>query len=95
MEFIGNHLSIGLKEKVLEGVVSLAVTLVDSNKTMTTEELIKWINDNYQGFQHPYGDCRGILQASFRRAKFNNDERGMDALVRAFTNVNGLPIWFE
>ena len=84
-----------LKERVYEGVVELAVTLVRRNKTMTTEELTNWINANYQGFQHPYGDCRGVLQAAFRRAKAPNDSEGMDALVKAFTSINGSPLWSE
>lgn len=84
-----------LKEKVYEGVVEQAVTLVRSYKTMTTEGLTSWINANYQGFQHPYGDCRGVLQAAFRRAKATNDQKGMDALVKAFTSINGSPLWSE
>ena len=84
-----------LKERVYEGVVELAVTLVRRNKTMTTEELTNWINANYQGFQHPYGDCRGVVQAAFRRAKATNDQEGMDALVKAFTSINGSPLWSE
>ena len=84
-----------LKERVYEGVVEQAVTLVRSYKTMTTEELTNWINANYQGFQHPYGDCRGVLQAAFRRAKTTNNPEGMDALVKAFTSINGSPLWSE
>jgi hypothetical protein len=84
-----------LKEQVYKGVIALAVTLVKNDKTMTTEELTKWINANHQGFQHPYGDCRGILQAAFRRAKATNNQEGMDALVKAFTSINGSPLWSE
>ena len=84
-----------LKEKVYEGVTALAVTLVKNHETMTTEELTKWINSNYAGFQYPYGDCRGVLQAAFRRAKANDDQEGMDALVKAFTSINGSLLWSE
>lgn len=84
-----------LKEQVYKGVIALAVTLIKNNKTMTTEELTSWINANYQGFQHPYGDCRGVLQAAFRRAKATNDQEGMDALVKAFISINGSPLWSE
>ena len=84
-----------LKERVYEGVASLAVTLVNSNKTMTTEEITNWFNANYQGFQHPYGDCRGVVQAAFRRAQATNNQEGMDALVKAFTSINGSPLWSE
>ena len=84
-----------LKEKVYEGVIELAVSLTQQGKTMTSEELTKWINDNNQGFQHPYGDCRGVLQAAFRRAKATNNQEGMDALVKAFTSINGSPLWSE
>jgi len=81
--------------KVFEGVVSLAVTLVDSNRTMSTEKLTKWINTSYQGFQHPYG-VRGVILAAFRRAHANHDQDGKNALISAFTNVNGSPaIWNE
>jgi len=83
-----------IKEQVYREVIVLAVTLVKNNKTMTTEELTKWINANYHGFQHPYG-CRGVLQAAFRRAKANDDQEGMDALFKAFTSINGSPLWSE
>ena len=83
------------KEQVYKGVIALAVTLIKNKKTMTTEKLTSWINANYQGFQHPYGDCRGVLQAAFRRAKAANDQEGMNALVKAFTSINGSPLWSE
>jgi hypothetical protein len=84
-----------LKEQVYKGVIALAVTLVKNSETMTSEELTKWINANHHGFQHPYGDCRGVLQAAFRRAQATNDQEGMDALVKAFTSINGSPLWSE
>ena len=84
-----------LKEKVYTGVITLAVSLVRDGKTMTLEELTTWINKNYPGFEHPYGDCRGVPQAAFKRAKAANNQEGMDALVKAFTSVSGAPLWSE
>jgi hypothetical protein len=84
-----------LKEKVYEEVTALAVTLVKNHETMTTEELTRWINSNYAGFQYPYGDCRGVPQAAFRRAQLANNQEGMDALVKAFTSISGAPLWSE
>ena len=83
------------KEQVYKGIIELAITLAKNNKTMTTEELSKWIDDNYIVFQHPYGDWRGVLQAAFRRANATNDQEGMDALVKAFTSINGSLLWSE
>lgn len=84
-----------LKEKVYEGVIELAVSLTRQGKTMTSEGLTEWINQNYSGFQHPYGNFRGVQQAAFRRAKEANNLEGMDALVKAFTNSEGTPLWRE
>ena len=39
---------IELKEKVYEGVLMLAVSLVRQNKTMTSSEQTDWINKNYE-----------------------------------------------
>ena len=84
-----------LQEKVYEGVIELAVTLTRQGKTMTSDELTDWINSNYPGFQHPYGNSRGVPQAAFRRAKEANNQEGMDALVKAFTHSDGTPLWQE
>ena len=84
-----------LKEKVYQGVITLAISLVKGNKTMTIAELTNWINDQFPGFEHPYGDSRGVLQAAFKRAKVAGNQEGMDALVKAFVSVNGNPIWRE
>ena len=84
-----------LKEKVYEGVIELAVSLTRQSKTMTSEELTAWINQNISGFQHPYGNSRGVPQAAFRRAKTTHDQEGMDALVKAFTHNDGTPLWQE
>ena len=84
-----------LQEKVYEGVIELAVTLTRQGKTMTSDELTDWINKNYPGFQHPYGNSRGVPQAAFRRAKEANNQEGMDALVKAFTHSDGTPLWQE
>lgn len=84
-----------LKEKVYQGVITLAISLVKENKTMTIAELTKWINDLFPGFEHPYGDSRGVPQAAFRRAKVVGNQEGMDVLVKAFVSVNGNPIWSE
>ena len=39
---------IELKEKVYEGVLMLAVSLVRQKKTMTSSEQTDWINKNYE-----------------------------------------------
>ena len=82
-----------LKESVYEAVAALAVTLVREHKTLSTEELTKWINTNYPDFKYPYGDCRGVPQAAFRRAKISQNQEAMDALVKAFTSVGGNSLW--
>ena len=84
-----------LQEKVYEGVIELAVTLTRQGKTMTSDELTDWINSNYPGFQHPYGNSRGVPQAAFRRAEEANNQEGMDALITAFTHSGGIPLWQE
>ena len=84
-----------LKEKVYDGVLTLAISMVRQNKTMTSSELTEWINKNYPGFEHPYGNSRGVPQAAFRRAKVANYVEGMDALVRVFTHDDGSPLWME
>lgn len=84
-----------LRESVYESVASLAVALKYCGKTMTIEDLTRIINANHQGFQHPYGDCRGVIQAAFRRAQAANKKEAMDALVKAFTSINGSPLWSE
>ena len=80
------------KELVYQGVIKLALVLKKENKKMTTEDLTRWINDNYPDFEHPYGDCRGVPQAAFKRAKI---QEAKDALVSVFTSVKGNPIWKE
>ena len=84
-----------LKEKVYEGVIELAVSLTQQGKTMTSEELTTWINQHYSGFQHPYGNSRGVLQAAFLRAKTAGNQEGMAALVKTFTHRDGSPLWKE
>lgn len=84
-----------LKEKVYDGVLMLAISMVRQNKTMTSSELTDWINKNYPGLEHPYGNSRGVPQAAFRRAKVANYVEGMDALVRGFTHDDGSPLWLE
>ena len=84
-----------LKEKVYEGVMALAVSLTRQGKTMTSDELTDWINSNYPGFQHPYGNSRGVPQAAFLRAKTTGNQEGMDALVKAFIHSDGSPLWQE
>ena len=84
-----------LKEQVYESVIKLAVSLTQQGETMTPDELTDWINKNYPGFQHPYGNSRGAPQAAFRRAKETSNQEGMDALVKAFTHNDGTPLWRE
>ena len=84
-----------LKEQVYESVIKLAVSLTQQGETMTSDELTDWINKNYPGFQHPYGNSRGVPQAAFRRAKEANNQEGMEALVKVFTHNDGTPLWRE
>ena len=84
-----------LKELIYESVIKLAVSLSQQGKTMTSDELTDWINKNYPGFQHPYGNSRGVPQAAFRRACEVKNQKGMDALVKAFTHNDGTPLWRE
>jgi len=64
---------------------------VGSSQSVLTD----WINKNYPGFEHPYGNARGVPQAAFRRAKERHNVEGMDALVRVFTHDDGSPLWLE
>ena len=66
-----------LKESVYSGVITLALSLARAGKTMTSSELTEWINKNYPGFEHPYGNARGVPQAAFRRAKERHNVEGM------------------
>jgi hypothetical protein len=84
-----------LKEKVYDGVLTLAFSMVWQNNTMTSSELTDWINKNYPGFEHPYGNSRGVPQAAFRRARDTKNQEAMDALVKAFTHNDGTPLWQE
>lgn len=84
-----------LKEKVYEGVLTLAISMVRQNKTMTSSELTDWINKNYPGFEHPYGNSRGVPQAAFCRAKVANNVERMNAVVKVFTHDDGTPLWQE
>ena len=84
-----------LKEQINKSVINLAVTLTQQGRTMTSDELTDWINSNYPGFQHPYGNSRGVPQAAFLRAKTAGNQEGMDALVKAFTHSDGTPLWKE
>ena len=84
-----------LKEQVDESVIKLAVSLTQQGETMTSDDLTDWINKNYPGFQHPYGNSRGVPQAAFLRAKNAGNQEGMDALVKAFTHSDGSPLWQE
>ena len=84
-----------LKEQIYKDVISLAVALTQQGKTMTSEELTAWINQNYSGFHHPYGNSRGVPQAAFLRANKANYQEGMDALVKVFTHNDGIPLWRE
>lgn len=84
-----------LKESVYSGVITLALSLARAGKTMTSSELTEWINKNYPGFEHPYGNARDVPQAAFRRAKERHNVEGMDALVRVFTHDDGSPLWQE
>ena len=86
---------IELREKVYQGVITLAISLVKENKTMTIAELTNWINDHFPDFEHPYGNSRGVPQAAFKRAQIIGNQEGMDALVKAFVSANGNPIWRE
>ena len=65
-----------LKEQVYESVIKLAVSLTQQGETMTPDELTDWINKNYPGFQHPYGNSRGVPQAAFLRAKTAGNQEG-------------------
>ena len=84
-----------LKEKVYESVIELSVSLTQQGKTMTSDEITAWINQNYSGFQHPYGNSRGVPQAAFLRAMNAGNQEGMDALVKVFTHNDGTPLWRE
>lgn len=84
-----------LKESVYSGVITLALSLARAGKTMTSSELTDWINKNYPGFEHPYGNSRGVPQAAFRRARDTKNQEAMDALVKAFTHNDGTTLWQE
>ncbi len=74
-------------------ILTLAIEMARQKRTIKSIELTSWINKT--GFEHPYGNSRGVLQAAFRRAKYTKNQEAMDALVKAFTHNDGTPLWQE
>lgn len=70
-------------------ILTLAIEMARQKRTIKSIELTSWINKT--GFEHPYGNSRGVLQAAFRR----KNQEAMDALVKAFTHNDGTPLWQE
>lgn len=71
-------------------VIRLAVTLHKNQQTMTTKDLVKYINNTFPNlFPQPYVCMRGVLTAAYNKCK-NQTER--NALVSVFTSVNGKPL---
>lgn len=81
-----------LKENVYKDVIGLAVSLKKQGRKMTDAELAEWINSKHVGFEHKYGNARGVPGAAFRRAVTAAEK---EALVSVFVHEDGSPLWSE
>lgn len=83
-------MEISIKEKQEQlylAIVALAVKLSLECRTMTCDQVLIWIKENFT-FPFPYVSVRGVFQAVWRRA--NDDEK--EAVASVFTNKYGVPL---
>ena len=73
-----------LKEQMYCSLADLALQLLLTNRTMTCDEVISWINENF-AFPQPYCGVRRVFKAAYDRT---DDERG-EAMTLVFTNKYG------
>lgn len=73
-----------LKERMYCSLADLALDLYNAGRTMTCDEVLNWINENF-AFPEPYYSVRRVFKAAYDRS---NDEQG-EALTKVFTNKYG------
>lgn len=73
-----------LKELMYAQLADLALELKRTGRKMTCDEVIEWINKNFN-FPQPYYSVRRVFKAAYDRT---DDERG-DALQQVFTDKYG------
>lgn len=76
-----------MQENLYLAIVALAVKLSLEGRTMTCDQVLAWIKENYS-FPHPYVSVRGVFQAAWRRA----DDDQKEAVASVFTNKYGVPL---
>lgn len=72
------------KEQMYCSLADLALELLKTGRTMTCDEVISWINENFT-FSQKYCSVRRVFKAAYDRT---DDERG-DAMQRVFTDKYG------
>lgn len=75
------------QERMYLALAALAVMLSMSGKTMTCDEVLDWINHNFN-FTYPYVSVRGVFQAAYRRGT----EEQQEALASVFRSKYGYPL---
>lgn len=73
--------------RMYTALASLAETLKLTGKTMTCDEVLEWIADNFH-FDPPYGGVGGIFKAAHKYATPGQ----IDALESVFTDKDGNPL---
>ena len=75
-------------EKMYRGLAKLAVELYYEDKTITTDDALIWINQNYPQKPpcQPYVSFRSVPQAAYTRAA---SEIEREALASVFVGRNG------
>lgn len=76
-----------MQEQLYLAIVALAVTLSLEGRTMTCNQVLVWIKENFS-FPIPYVSVRGVFQAAWRRA--GKDQK--EAVASVFTNKYGVPL---
>lgn len=72
------------QERMYLALAALAVRLSMAGRTMTCDEVIDWINLNFE-FPYPYVSVRGVFQAAYRRGT----EEQQEALASVFRSKYG------
>ena len=73
-----------IKEQMYRSLADLALELYNTGRTMTCDEVLDWINENFT-FPEPYYSVRRVFKAAYDRS---DDEQG-EALTKVFTNKYG------
>ncbi len=77
-----------MKEKLYCDIALLAESLYENGNTMSCSELLAWINNREDKFEHPYVSVRRVILAAHRRSTDSQKE----ALESVFTDKLGRPL---